>query len=427
MGQISSSHFYGFTGLSFFGMLSLSVFCYVMHKICSKNDTCKSKHKCKECQTDIESQLKVDTKNAINELVGTLLTVKEKSESGGKQKIPVSTKDAEAQTMEEATQTRREIESVNEDNKRSEDSTKRTDANTIQCAFVSSKESTPPDKILKKLEPTQRGNSDDLNTTASMETETINKVSTEDCGAEVTKPDEEKETAIVIKSEEIEEPKSEEEEEAVILVFGMDTELSSNDSVVLNTESTDREINATIKEILDKPEKDLPYLNFSLEASYSTESIEELECSSNTEDKEFSETETEKNIFTSNDRKSMKKKSEKKHKCPSCEKSFKLECGVKAHLNSVHKFDSKENSVFSPSLTSTKTTLPLHLIDIDTENEGTSQQNLNLSRQKSYQKSQKSVLCPECDIRCKTRNGLKLHLERKHNIFVNNTFESDSE
>ena len=635
MGQISSSHFYASAGLSFFGILSFSVCAYVLHKICTKNSKCKSKHMYKESHTDIEAQKKVDAKNTkgcavTDEKVSTLSIVKETSKSREKELIPVSTKDAESQSIEKANQATVEKESVNEDHRKSKKSTKRTDPNIMECACVCSKESSPPDTILQELKPYRGKHIDDLNTSASVETQTTNKDSdtTEDSEAEalenptqitaqstalgkivqVSKAEKRKQTVILTKHEEIEEPNSEEkeekeikeeeeedddddddddEEEEVILVFAMETELSDESSVVLNVDSKNRRKSSlreqdsanskqqknpesllsylsessldslmdnirnttegfqTGKASLDKkiltvkqqknPEsllsclsessldslmdnirnttegfqtgkasldkkiltvksvKDLSYLELSSDTSdqeiseteefsdktlisndrklmkkktekthkcpscerffidknaarnhyyrihkheskensmFASDFTEEKECSTITEDEEMSETEEfsdnvqneTKMTLRSNDKKSMKKKSEKTHKCPSCQRFFKDENGVKTHFHSIHRMDSKE---FAPSLSSTRNSLPLHTVEIETEHDATIDENLRLSRQKSFQKSQKSLLCPEqiCDARLKTPNGLKMHLETKHNKSV----ESDTE
>ena len=589
MGQISSSHFYASAGLSFFGILSFSVCAYVLHKICTKNSKCKSKHMYKESHTDIEAQKKVDAKNTkgcavTDEKVSTLSIVKETSKSREKELIPVSTKDAESQSIEKANQATVEKESVNEDHRKSKKSTKRTDPNIMECACVCSKESSPPDTILQELKPYRGKHIDDLNTSASVETQTTNKDSdtTEDSEAEalenptqitaqstalgkivqVSKAEKRKQTVILTKHEEIEEPNSEEkeekeikeeeeedddddddddEEEEVILVFAMETELSDESSVVLNVDSKNRRKSSlreqdsanskqqknpesllsylsessldslmdnirnttegfqTGKASLDKKiltvksVKDLSYLELSSDTSdqeiseteefsdktlisndrklmkkktekthkcpscerffidknaarnhyyrihkheskensmFASDFTEEKECSTITEDEEMSETEEfsdnvqneTKMTLRSNDKKSMKKKSEKTHKCPSCQRFFKDENGVKTHFHSIHRMDSKE---FAPSLSSTRNSLPLHTVEIETEHDATIDENLRLSRQKSFQKSQKSLLCPEqiCDARLKTPNGLKMHLETKHNKSV----ESDTE
>ena len=590
MGQISSSHFYASAGLSFFGILSFSVCAYVLHKICTKNSKCKSKHMYKESHTDIEAQKKVDAKNTkgcavTDEKVSTLSIVKETSKSREKELIPVSTKDAESQSIEKANQATVEKESVNEDHRKSKKSTKRTDPNIMECACVCSKESSPPDTILQELKPDRGKHIDDLNTSASVETQTTNKDSdtTEDSEAEalenptqitaqstalgkivqVSKAEKRKQTVILTKHEEIEEPNSEEkeekeveeeeeeddddddddddEEEEVILVFAMETELSDESSVVLNVDSKNRRKSSlreqdsanskqqknpesllsylsessldslmdnirnttegfqTGKASLDKKiltvksVKDLSYLELSSDTSdqeiseteefsdktlisndrklmkkktekthkcpscerffidknaarnhyyrihkheskensmFASDFTEEKECSTITEDEEMSETEEfsdnvqneTKMTLRSNDKKSMKKKSEKTHKCPSCQRFFKDENGVKTHFHSIHRMDSKE---FAPSLSSTRNSLPLHTVEIETEHDATIDENLRLSRQKSFQKSQKSLLCPEqiCDARLKTPNGLKMHLETKHNKSV----ESDTE
>ena len=543
----------------------------------------------KESHTDIEAQKKVDAKNTkgcavTDEKVSTLSIVKETSKSREKELIPVSTKDAESQSIEKANQATVEKESVNEDHRKSKKSTKRTDPNIMECACVCSKESSPPDTILQELKPYRGKHIDDLNTSASVETQTTNKDSdtTEDSEAEalenptqitaqstalgkivqVSKAEKRKQTVILTKHEEIEEPNSEEkeekeikeeeeedddddddddEEEEVILVFAMETELSDESSVVLNVDSKNRRKSSlreqdsanskqqknpesllsylsessldslmdnirnttegfqTGKASLDKKiltvksVKDLSYLELSSDTSdqeiseteefsdktlisndrklmkkktekthkcpscerffidknaarnhyyrihkheskensmFASDFTEEKECSTITEDEEMSETEEfsdnvqneTKMTLRSNDKKSMKKKSEKTHKCPSCQRFFKDENGVKTHFHSIHRMDSKE---FAPSLSSTRNSLPLHTVEIETEHDATIDENLRLSRQKSFQKSQKSLLCPEqiCDARLKTPNGLKMHLETKHNKSV----ESDTE